>query len=77
MLGNPRSIVHRLLVSPFVKNLKMTHYSRDQTFYRELKANGRVMSASPERASPSAKTLGRKPLSKAERAIEDGLRESI
>ena len=49
MLGNPKSIVHRLLVSPFIKNLKMTHYSRDQNFYKELKANGRVMSVSPER----------------------------
>ena len=52
-LGNPLSVVHRLLVSPFFKDLRMTHNNRDADFYEGLKVMGRVMSTSPVRQKKS------------------------
>ena len=76
-LGNPNSVVHKLLVSPFLKNLKMTHNHRDHTFYKELKSNGRVMSQSPERATYDSNRPGQKPVKKSQRAKQDEMRDSI
>lgn len=38
-LGNPRSVCHRMLTSPFFTKMVLTHNTKDKMFFDELRDN--------------------------------------